>query len=621
MIAKARPFAAIFGAIGIVYGDIGTSPLYAFREAMKPIVATGASRTDVIGVTSLMIWTVTIIVTLKYVIFLLRADNHGEGGTLALVTLILKRTRRQRGLIIIGGILGAALFIGDAMITPALSVLSALEGFTLVIPGVTPYLLPIAMTVMVMLFHVQAGGTDAVSKLFGPIMLIWFVVMGLGGAVHIIDDLRILSATNPVRGINFIAMSGSTGWLVLGAVFLTVTGAEALYADLAHFGRKPIQHAWLIIVFPALTLNYLGQGALVLAHPEAAANPFFLLFPEWALLPVVVLATAATIIASQAVITGTFSLVRQAIHLNFLPPLRIRFTSASNTGQIYIPFVNFVMAAGVIGLIALFRSSDALASAYGLSVTGAMLLTTLLALQYLRLSMRWSYALAITILLPLIFLEGSFFAANLAKLADGGYIPIVIAAVLVLAMRSWKKGTSLIDNKALQQSEPLRSVIAKLEHPSAPSPASVAGTAIFFTADVKMAPPVFLANLKHNQVLHKKNVILTVRTLNRPYVCRAERVHLCEITDRFAKVEVKFGYMEPQDVFNALRMCLAERVQIDTDATTFYVGRKKIICDPAKRPTLEEKLFLAMMKIALDPSDHFGLPSGRVVELGEQITL
>lgn len=612
---------AVLGAIGIVYGDIGTSPLYAFREALKPMTEFGISRANVIGVTSLIIWTVTIIVTIKYVLFLLRADNHGEGGTLALVTLILKRKRRSRNILIMGGILGAALFIGDAMITPALSVLSALEGFTLVSPGISQYVLPISIGVMMLLFHVQSRGTEVVSKLFGPVMLTWFVVMALGGAVHIIDDFSILEALNPTHGIDFILRSGVPGWWVLGAVFLTVTGAEALYADLAHFGRQPIQLAWYIVVYPALVLNYLGQGALILAHPEAAKDPFFRLFPEWALLPVVVLATAATIIASQAVITGTYSLARQAIHLNFLPPLRILFTSASNTGQIYIPIVNLTMAIGVIGLIAVFKSSDALASAYGLSVTGAMLLTTLLAFQYLRLVRKWSVWPIVGLLTPLFLIEGAFLSANLLKIFDGGYIPVLVASSIVVAMMTWRRGSTTIQMKALEQSEPLRLVIARLAKPSPTSPVIVGGTAIFLTAAAEMAPPVFLSNIKHNRVLHQRNIILTVKTFGRPYVLhRHERVRVRRISDRFTKVTVNFGYMELQNVFEAMKQC-SHDLALDGDLTSFYVGRTKVVCDPGKRAAWQDILFLAMARVALDPSDHFGLPSGRVVELGEQVTL
>lgn len=617
---KTAPFLAL-GAIGVVYGDIGTSPLYAFREALRPLAELGVSRFHVIGVTSLMIWTVTMIVTIKYVLFLLRADNHGEGGTLALITLIMKRTKRHSNILVLIGILGAALFIGDAMITPALSVMSALEGFTLVTPGLTPYILPIAVAIMLVLFHFQSIGTAAVSKFFGPITLVWFFVMGIGGVVHIADDLSILAALNPLNGIRFIALSGIVGWLVLGAVFLTVTGAEALYADLAHFGRRPIQLAWFWVVFPSLVLNYLGQGSLILARPEAIANPFFLLYPDWAILPVVLLATMATIIASQAVITGTFSLTRQAINLCFLPPLRINFTSSTNTGQIYIPVVNSVMAIGVVSLIVVFRSSSSLAGAYGLSVTGAMVLTTLLALYYLHIVKRWDLLVAIFALSPLLFLESVFFGANLIKIADGGYVPIIIAGSLVVVMRTWKRGATVIETIDAEQSLPLKPILENLEIRSITSPAIVDGTAVFLTATANMAPTVFLSNLKHNHVLHKRNVILTVRTSSRPYVPVAERVTIEIISKRFIKIQLKFGYMQQHDVLKGLSTCWSAGFQFDVNSTSFYVGRRKFICDPRKRATWHARLFIALSAIAMDPSDYFGLPSDRVVELGEQTTL
>jgi KUP system potassium uptake protein len=611
----------VLGAIGVVYGDIGTSPLYAFREALKPLAEAGISRSHVIGVTSLMIWTVAIIVMAKYVLFLLRADNHGEGGTLALVTLIMKRTGRYRSLLIAVGIIGSALFIGDAMITPALSVLSALEGFTLVTPVFTPYVVPIAIAIMLLLFHVQSIGTAAVSRFFGPITLMWFMVMGLGGSVHIADDLSILAALNPAYGLGFVADSGISGWLVLGGVFLTVTGAEALYADLAHFGRKPIQLAWFWVVFPSLILNYLGQGALILAQPDAAASPFFLLYPDWAILPVVLLATMATIIASQAVITGTFSLAHQAMHLSFLPRLRVNFTSPTNTGQIYIPMVNTLMAIGVLGLIVVFRSSSSLAGAYGLSVTGAMLLTTFLALFYLRVVHRWHLSLAFLVLSPILAIESIFFGANILKIADGGYVPVLVAGLLIVLMHTWRRGSKLIEVKDEERALPLENVIADLERRSAKRPAIVCGTAVFLTAAPNLTPTVFLSNLKHNHVLHERNVILTVKTSARPYVPIAERTHIEPISSRFIKVQLKFGYMQQHDVLEGLLSCWKHGFRLEMNSTSFYVGRRKFVNDPRKGSAWQNRLFIALSVIAMDPSDYFALPSERVVELGEQITL
>lgn len=391
-------YAAILGSIGVVYGDIGTSPLYAFREALRPIAYDGVTREEVIGLTSLMIWALTIIVTFKYITLLLRADNDGEGGTLSLLALLMKTAGTHRSILIVLGLIGAALFLGDAMITPALSVLSAVEGLKLVTPAMDDFIIPISVCILIGLFAIQSHGTGTVAKFFGPITAVWFLVMGVAGLIHIADDFGILYAFNPWHAVEFLANEGFYGIVVLGAVFLTITGAEALYADLGHFGRRPIQWAWFCLVFPALTLNYLGQGALVLKDPAAMSNPFYLMFPQWAILPAVILATAATIIASQAVITGAFSLVRQAIHLGYLPRMEILFTSETNTGQIYLPAVNTILLFGVVALVLTFKSSDALATAYGISVTGAMVVTSLMFFEFVRKRWQWSIWLALAVL-------------------------------------------------------------------------------------------------------------------------------------------------------------------------------------------------------------------------------
>jgi KUP system potassium uptake protein len=422
------------GSVGVVYGDIGTSPLYAFREALKPIGADGITRVEIIGLISLMIWALTIIVTLKYVLFLLRADNDGEGGTLSLLALLSKTANGHGKVLMVLGLIGAALFLGDSMITPALSVLSAVEGLKLVAPSMSEFILPISIVILVGLFAVQSRGTGAVARYFGPITAVWFIVMAAGGIYHIFDDPGIFAAFNPWYAVSFMLREGFLGVIVLGAVFLTVTGAEALYADLGHFGRRPIQWAWFVLVFPALVLNYLGQGALVLHNPQTASDPFFLMFPSWALLPIVILATFATIIASQAVITGAFSLVRQAIHLGFLPRMQILFTSETQTGQIYLPSVNTLLLFGVIALVLLFQSSEGLATAYGISVTGAMVVTTIMAFEFVRKKWQWSAALAVIVLTPLLVLELVFLGANLLKIHDGGYVPVLFAAGFTIVM-------------------------------------------------------------------------------------------------------------------------------------------------------------------------------------------
>lgn len=613
----------LLGSIGVVYGDIGTSPLYAFREALRPFIADGVIREEVvIGLISLMVWTLTIIVTFKYVLFLLRADNDGEGGTLSLLALLMKKSGSYMPVLFFAGVIGAALFIGDAMITPALSVMSALEGMKLVTPAFADYVLPLSAAIMVGLFLVQSKGTAAVSKFFGPITVVWFLAMAWGGLIHIGDDWTILQALNPLNALWFITHAGIVGLIVLGAVFLTVTGAEALYADLGHFGRKPIQVAWFVLVFPALALNYLGQGALVLTHPEAVENPFYLLYPDWALLPVVILATMATIIASQAVITGAFSLARQAVHLGFLPRLMIKFTSETNTGQIYVPAVNGVLFIGVIVLIFSFGDSESLATAYGISVTGAMVVTTLMAHQFLRQVWGYSVVTASLLLLPLLLVEGVFLIANLTKIHDGGWVPVVLAIAIMLVMWTWTRGTRYLKNKIAQSDIPLTDFIAALEKKSKHAPAIVPGTAIFLTSVPDRTPAVLLHNIKHNHVLHERNVILTVWTQEKPYVPDAERIQIQTLSDRFMRIDLTFGFMEDPNVTKALSACRKKGFKFEIMNTSFYLGRRVLVRSPnVGLPGWQERLYIALADFGIDPSDYFKLPANRVVELGEQVAI
>ncbi len=610
------------GSVGVVYGDIGTSPLYAFREALRPLAAEGVQRGQVIGLVSLMLWTLTIIVTCKYVLFLLRADNDGEGGTLSLLALLMKRAPRNTTAMFVAGILGAALFLGDAMITPALSVLSAVEGLKLVAPAFHDYVLPISVAIMVLLFAIQSKGTGAVSRFFGPITFVWFLVLGGAGIAHVGDDLAILSAFNPVHAVVFLWNAGLVGFIVLGAVFLTVTGAEALYADLGHFGRRPIEAAWFIVVFPALALNYLGQGALVLAHPEAISDPFFLMFPNWAILPVVVLATAATIIASQSVITGAFSLVRQAIHLGFLPRLEIRNTSETETGQIYLPFVNTALLIGVLVLMLLFGSSEALAPAYGVSISGAMMVDTVLAFAFVRYLWNWSALTATALLFPLLVIEPIFLGANLFKIHHGGFVPMLFAGAMMTMMWTWRKGVKLLRDKTARQEIPLSQFIAAVERRSEHAPVIVPGTAIFLTATPDTTPAVLLHNIKHNHVLHQHNVILTIRTARVPYVREKDRFTITKLSDRFSKLELRFGFMDEQNVSQALAHCRKAGFKFEIMTTSFYLGRRKLIADPnSGMPLWQDKLFIALADSAIDPTDYFHLPANRVVELGEQVII
>ncbi|MFK0204743.1 potassium transporter Kup [Agrobacterium sp. NPDC090283] len=616
----------LLGSIGVVYGDIGTSPLYAFRESLRPFTANGVQHEHVVGLISLMIWTLTIIVTFKYVLFLLRADNDGEGGTLSLLALLMKKTGSYMPVLFFAGLIGSALFIGDAMITPALSVMSALEGMKLVTPAFSDYVLPLSAAIMVGLFAVQSKGTGAVAVFFGPITVVWFLAMAWGGLIHIGDDWTILEALNPINALWFITHAGWAGLIVLGAVFLTVTGAEALYADLGHFGRKPISAAWFILVFPALALNYLGQGALVLSNPAAIENPFYLLYPEWALLPMVILATMATVIASQAVITGAFSLARQAVHLGFLPKLMIRFTSETNTGQIYVPAVNMVLFIGVLVLIFSFGDSESLATAYGISVTGAMVVTTLMAFQFLR-SVRGKSALTAALLLaPLFSIEAVFLAANLLKVHDGGWVPLALAGVIILVMWTWTKGSHYLRDKISRNDISLDTFIASIERSitggSRSAPVVVPGTAVFLTSVPDKAPGVLLHNLKHNHVLHEQNVILTIWTHDKPYVADIDRVEITRISKHFMRLEINFGFMDEPNVIKALPLCKKKGFKFEIMQTSFYLGRRNLIATPnTGLPRWQEDLYIALAGFGIDPSAYFKLPPNRVIEIGEQVAI
>jgi KUP system potassium uptake protein len=569
-----------------------------------------------------MIWALTIIVTIKYVLLLLRADNEGEGGTLSLLALLLKTANGHTALLMMLGLVGAALFLGDAMITPALSVLSAVEGLKLVAPQLSSYIVPISVAILAVLFAVQSRGTGTMARYFGPITALWFIVLAVVGISHISDDFGILAAFNPYYAVSFLMHEGFFGVIVLGAVFLTLTGAEALYADLGHFGRRPIQWAWFVLVFPALTLNYLGQGALVLGNPHAMSDPFYLMFPKWALLPAVILATAATIIASQAVITGAFSLIRQAINLGFLPRMEILFTSETNTGQIFVPSVNLLLFLGVIFLVISFGSSDSLSTAYGISVTGAMVVTSIMAFEFVRVRWNWSVLTATAVLAPLFVLEMIFLGANLIKIHDGGYIPVLIATAFVVVMWTWRRGSALLMEKTRHTDIPLASFISSIERKSDHSPAHVPGTAIFLTSDPESAPAALLHNLKHNHVLHDKNVILTIRTVNKPRVPSADRYKVEQISERFSRVELLFGFMESQNVSQALATLRKTGLKFDIMSTSFYLGRRKLVPDAKSgMPYWQDRLYIALANAAANPSDYFRLPANRVVELGSHVII
>lgn len=610
--------ALTLGALGVVYGDIGTSPIYALREALRPAAKDGLVEAEVLGVVSLLVWAIILIVTLKYVLFLLRADNRGEGGILALYALVHSHPRRS-GAVFALGVAGAALFYGDAILTPAISVLSAVEGVTLVTSVFEPYVLSVSVGILAALFLVQGWGTGPLALWFGPITGVWFLAMAAAGTAQVTEAPEILAAFNPAHAIGFLLNHGPVAFFVLGAIFLAVTGAEALYADLGHFGRGPMRLAWFGLVFPALILSYLGQGALVLHTPEALRNPFFLSVPAMALPALVVLATMATVIASQAVISGAFSMTRQAIQLGFLPRFEIRHTSATETGQIYIPVVNMILLAGVLILVFAFRSSSALAAAYGLAVSGTMLVTTALAYRMLRQVWRWPVALAAAAIVPLFVIEAAFLLANLLKVPDGGYVPLVLGILLAVLMWTWWRGSRQLFERMRQQSVPLTSFIPGIEKGSA---VRVPGVAIFLTSDPEYVPPALLHNLKHNGVLHEHVIVATVETRDVPRIPDSERASIERLSDRFERVRLRFGFMETPNVNRALGMCRKQGLAFEGRRTSFFLGRRKLVPSAeVGMPVWQDRLFILMSRFAADPSDFYHLPRDRVVELGAQVAV
>jgi KUP system potassium uptake protein len=614
-------WALTVGSIGVVYGDIGTSPLYALREAVTAAGGPGAlvTRGSVFGVLSLILWALIVIVTIKYVLILLRADNNGEGGTLTLMALAQRALGRSGSMVVLLGIVSGALFYGDALITPALSVLSAIEGLKVATPAFEPYVVPLTIVILVALFAVQSRGTGRVGAFFGPIMMVWFVAIAIPALHLIAADPEVLWAFNPVYGITFLAEHGKIGLLTLGAVFLAVTGAEALYADLGHFGRRPIQAAWLVIVLPSLVVNYLGQGALILTDPKAIENPFFLLYPDWARLPMVVLATAATVIASQAVITGAYSLTRQAIQLGLLPRLEIRHTSETRFGQIYMPRVNALLLVGVLVLVGVFKSSSALASAYGIAVTGTMVVTAMMAFVVIWKGWQWSLPAASALILPFLVIDLTFLMANLLKVFEGGWVPLAFGGLLMVLMYTWRRGTRLLFEKTRRQETPLKDLVALLERKP---PQRVPGTAVFFTSDPESAPTALLHSLKHYKVLHEQNVVLTVETADFPHVAAAERVRIEQISPTFSRVHLRFGYMETPNVPKALAIARKVGWHFDIMATSFFLSRRAL--KPAVHsgmPRWQDRLFIRLAGAANDATDYFQIPTGRVVEVGTQVTI
>ncbi|GHD10716.1 potassium transporter Kup [Tianweitania populi] len=610
----------MLGALGVVYGDIGTSPIYAFREALRASAgAEIATREDILGVLSLIVWALTIIVTIKYILFVLRADNRGEGGTLSLMALVRSTFSNRPALLLFIGMIGASLFYGDAVITPAISVLSAVEGMNTVTANFQPYVVPITLVILAIVFYVQRFGTAKVATIFGPVTAVWFLAIGVSGLVHIADDVEILYAINPYYIVIFLIDSPAVAFVTIGAVFLAVTGAEALYADLGHFGRKPIVMAWLVMVFPCLLLNYFGQGAFVLSHGGAIGHPFFEMNEGWALVPMVLLATAATVIASQAVISGAFSLTRQAVQLNMLPRLEVQHTSAEQSGQIYMPRVNTLLGIVVFMLVVGFQESSELASAYGISVTGNMLITTLLLFVVMLRIWKWPLAAAVGATAVFLIIDIGFFVSNIVKVFDGGWASILVAVSIVTLMATWVFGSRALFDKTRKNEVPLDFFIEQL---AKKPPTLVPGTAVFLTADPQRTPTALLHSLKHYKVLHEKNVILSVKTATTPRVPESERAQIESLNPLFMRVSLTFGYMERPNIPRALAICRKLGWKFDIMTTSFFLSRRSLkVSANSVLPHWQDRLFISMARSAADATEYFQIPTGRVVEIGTQVAV
>jgi KUP system potassium uptake protein len=618
--APAGFWALTLGSVGVVYGDIGTSPLYAFREAvMAASDASGVTREIVLGVNSMILWALIVVVTIKYVLILLRADNNGEGGTLSLTALAFRAIGRRTPVVLMLGIVGAAMFLGDSVITPAISVLSAVEGLKLAIPASEHFVVPLTIAILIGLFALQRRGTARVASFFGPVMVVWFIAIAFAGLLHISDDPRIFAAINPYYAVSFLAQHGHIGLVTLGAVFLAVTGGEALYADLGHFGRIPIKTAWFALVLPALLLNYFGQGAMILRDPTAIANPFYKMLPEIFLLPMVVLATAATVIASQAVITGAYSLTYQAIQLGLLPRLAILHTSAAHFGQIYIPRVNTALLAGVLLLVLMFRTSSALASAYGIAVTTTMVVDGVLGFIVIWKLWKWKWWSAALLIVPLVVVDATFLSANLLKLFEGAWAPLLFGSAMVLVIVTWQRGSRILVLKTRRVEVPIESLIRSLEKKP---PHAVPGTAVFLTSDPDFAPASLLHNLKHNKVLHQHNIVLTIVTADTPRTNEDERVEITPISERFTRVALRFGFMEEPNVPKALAVARKQGLHFDIMSTSFFLSRRSL--KPSAHsgmPAWQDRLFIGLARSANDATDFFQIPTGRVVEVGTQVAV
>ncbi len=612
---------AMLAVLGVVYGDIGTSPLYALKASLDTFEGVPISETEILGILSLFFWSLILIVTVKYVMLIMRADNHGEGGILALMALAQRVAvnPRMRNTLALVGIVGACLFFGDGIITPAISVLSAVEGLEVAAPKLKEFVLPISMIVIVALFGMQYRGTHSVGRVFGPVMALWFVVLAILGIMQVVWHPSVLLAMSPWYAFKLCMIYKFLAFKALGAVVLCVTGAEALYADMGHFGPRPIRFSWFFIVLPSLVLCYFGQGALILRDPASAQSPFFLLAPEWSRFPLVILATAATVIASQAVISGAYSATRQCMQLGFLPRLSVRHTSNVEEGQIYVPRVNMALLVGVLALVFVFRSSDNLASAYGIAVTGTFLCTAVLAMVVFRRQFKWSRAAAIAVFGSLFLIDGVFFAANTLKIVEGGWVPLVLGLALIALMTSWKRGRDLLLARWRQDSMPIAPFLARL--PQSRSILRVPGLAVFLTGNQDYVPTSLLHNLKHNKVLHEKVMFVTVQTTDRPEVPPAQRATVEELAPGIRRVMLRYGFMESPNIPRALED-LGPDAGFDPMQASYFLGREVLVAGLAPNINWWRRfLFLWLARNAVPATEFFRIPSDRVVELGVRVTI
>jgi KUP system potassium uptake protein len=621
-VGRKRTTALTVTALGVVFGDIGTSPLYTVKECFSEFTGIEPTHDNVLGMLSLITWALILVVTVKYVMVVMRADNRGEGGVLALMALVMRQagiTERRRHLYLMIGLAGAALFYGDCLLTPAISVLSAIEGLKVATPAFEPFVVPISLGVLIALFSVQKAGTAGVGRWFGPITLVWFIVLFVLGVRHILDKPAVLEALLPLHAVQFGIRHGTATLLALGAVTLAVTGAEALYADMGHFGREPIRRAWLWLVLPSLLANYYGQGALLLIDGTSLENPFFRMAPEWALFPLVVLATVATVIASQATISGAFSMAQQATLLGFSPRVRILHTSASEFGQIYVPGVNWLLLAGVVALVLFFKSSTNLAAAYGIAVTGTMLVTTVLVMALAVRGWKWSWTLVIPVFFIFLLIDGTLFTANMLKFIEGGWVPLAIAVVIFSAMWTWMKGRVAVAARERAESLPMESLLGGITPGRVHRPQ---GTAVYLTAFSGNAPACLLHNLKHNEVLHEHVVLLTVQVPDVPYVPTEQRATIVHLGKGVHRVVLNYGFMEQPDVPRDLAQLSDKGVPFDPMRTSYFIGRNSFVggAQPLL-PRWQQKMFLMLARLAASAGDFFGLPANRVVELGSRIEI